>query len=103
MPALDVQLWVEGVRVKYQNFRKSTANNMVLMKSSAQPDKTKRTSLTQEGIRILRNTSLELPWHVAAGHLSRLSSQMRGSGYEEQFRLEVIHCESGDSKLVPAH
>ena len=103
MPALDVQLWVEGGRVKYQHFRKSMANNMVMMKSSAQPDKTKRTSLTQEGIRILRNTSLELPWHVAAGHLSHLSSRMRASGYEEQFRLEVIKSAvEGFNKMVEA-
>ena len=66
------------------------ANNLVMMRCSAQPEKTKRTSLTQEGIRILKNTSLELPWQVSANHLSNLSSRMKASGYSEQFRLEVI-------------
>ena len=60
MPALDVQLWVENGRVQYQHYRKPMANNLVMMRCSAQPEKTKRTSLTQEGIRVLRNISLEL-------------------------------------------
>ena len=54
------------------------------------PEKIKRTSLTQEGIRILRNTSLELAPEVAASHLTELCMRMQGAGYKEKFRLEVV-------------
>ena len=40
---------------------------------------------------------------MAAGHLSHLSSRMRASGYEEQFRLEVIKSAvEGFNKMVEA-
>ena len=66
------------------------ANSLVMMQCSAMPEKIKRTSLTQEGIRILRNNSQELPPEVAAGHLTDLCMRMRAAGYNEKFRLEVI-------------
>ena len=101
MPALDVQIWVEDGKVRYQHFRKPMANSLVMMKCSAQPEKTKRTSLTQEGIRILKNTSLELPWEVAAEHLSNFSRRMKSSGYNEKFRLEVVKSAvEGFNKMV---
>ena len=90
MPALDTQIWVEGQKVRYQHYRKSMTNNLVMMKCSALPEKLKRITLTQKGFRILKNTSLELPWQVAAGHLSNFSSRMKSSGYCQKFRLEVI-------------
>ena len=90
MPALDVQIWVVCGQVKYQHYRKLMANTMVMMKYSAHPEKTKRTSPAQEGKRILKNTSQYLPWQVLANHLSDLSKRMKASGYKEQFRMEVI-------------
>ena len=50
----------------------------------------KRTSLTQYGLRILRNTSLELSWDLKAEMLSEFSERMRDSGYSEKFRYETI-------------
>ena len=101
MPALDIQLWMEGGKVRHQHFRKAMSNNLVMMECSAQPIKTKRTTLTQEGIRILKNTSLELPWEVAASHLSNLSNRMKASGYSEVFRLQIIKSAvDGFNKMV---
>ena len=71
------------------------------MQCSAMPEKPKRTSLTQEGIRILRNTSLGLPSEVAAGHLTELCIRMKAAGYNERFRLEVVKSSmAGFSKMV---
>ena len=101
MPALDIQIWVEGKKVRHQHYRKPMANGLVMMRFSAMPEKIKRTSLTQEGIRILRNTSLELPPEVAAGHLTELCMRMKAAGYNEQFRFEVIKSSmAGFSKMV---
>ena len=54
------------------------------------PAKVKRTTLTQEVIRILRNCRLELPWEEKAAMLSEMSTRMKMSGYCEKFREEVI-------------
>ena len=90
MPALDTQLWVEGGKVLYEFFRKPMANPLVMLQCSAMPAKVKRTTLTQEVVRILKNTSRGLPWETAAGHLSEFSARMLLSGYDEQFRYEVL-------------
>ena len=101
MPALDIPIWVEGKKVRHQHYRKPMANGLVMMRFSAMPEKIKRTSLTQEGIHILRNTSLELPPEVAAGHLTQLCIRMKAAGYNEQFRLEVIKSSmAGFNKMV---
>ncbi len=90
MPALDTQLWVEGGKVLYEHYRKPMANKLVMLQWSAMPAKVKGTTLTQEAIRILKSTSRALPWATAAGHLSELSARMYASGYDEQFRHEVL-------------
>jgi hypothetical protein len=90
MPALDTQLWIEGGKVLYEFYRKPMANPLVMLKCSAMPAKVKRTTLTQEAVRILKNTSPALPWATAAGHLSDLSARMFASGYDEQFRYQVL-------------
>ena len=69
------------------------ANNLVLMERSAMPMRMKRVCLTQETIRILRNTKKELPETVKNKLLSEFSSRMRDSGYSDKMRREVI--ESG--------
>jgi len=60
------------------------------MERSAMSDRQKRVSLTQEVIRILRNTKKELPDCVKNDLLSEFSLRMMLSGYSENFRLEVI-------------
>ena len=50
----------------------------------------KRVSLTQEVIRILRNTKQDLPDETKNNFLSEFSLRMKESGYSERFRLEVI-------------
>ena len=92
---------VQSGKVMFQNYRKPMANHLMMMKNSAMPEKVKRTTLTQEGIRIMRNTSLELPWEVTADHLSDLSMRIKASGYDEKMRLEVIKSAvTGFEKMV---
>jgi hypothetical protein len=51
---------------------------------------TKRSTLTQEAVRILRNCSLSVPWSRRADLLSDLSLRLKLSGYTEHFRATVI-------------
>ena len=41
-------------------------------------------------MRILRNTSVDLPWAVKAAHLTDLSWRMKLCGYKEGFRSQVL-------------
>ena len=61
------------------------------MKSSAVPMKTKRSALTQEVKRRMRNCHENLPKDELADVLSKFSQKMRNSGYNQTFREQVIN------------
>jgi len=52
--------------------------------------KQKRTILTQEALRRLKNTSLELGHEVQCDNLSDFMLKLKDSGYCEKFRSEII-------------
>ena len=62
----------------------------VINARSAIPWRNKRTILTQEVLRILRNCSDQLPWSTICDHVSMFTARMQYSGYSEQFRAEVV-------------
>ena len=94
LPILDLQVQVQEVgvfsKLFYKYYRKPMANWQVMPAKSAMPASVKRTSLTQYGLRILRNTKLEVPWPEKAAMLSEFSARLRDSGYSQRFRQEVI-------------
>ena len=95
LPILDLQCWTkelpqENTIVYYEFYRKPMANRLLMLHQSAMPDKIKRTTLSQEVIRILRNCHPDLSWQQKLTHLNRLTERMRDSGYPERFREEVI-------------
>ena len=61
-------------------------------------DRQKRVSLTQEVIKILRNTKKELPSSVKNNLLSEF--RIKFYGFSEKFRLEVISSIMGQSAVV---
>ena len=77
-------------KLYYQYYRKQVSNWQLIPALSAMPTTIKRTALTQYGLRILRNSKLELEWETKAKMLSTFSERMRDSGYGEKFRLEII-------------
>jgi hypothetical protein len=46
--------------------------------------------MIQEAIRILKNTSMDIPWERVAEMLSDLCLRMKESGYPEKYRENVI-------------
>ena len=54
------------------------------------PDKVKRSTLKEEGVRRLRNTKREIPWSEKAEILSEFAHKMMLSGYSQRFRLEIV-------------
>ena len=94
MPILDLKCWIERQgetsKIMHEHYMKEVSSKAVTHAESALPWSTKRTVLTQEGLRILLNCSRELPWATKAKHLSHLSARMQYSGYDKKFRWEVL-------------
>ena len=69
---------------------KSMASRFVLHRQSAMSIKSKRTILTQQCLRIMLNCSEELEITIRNGHLTYFMARMQASGYDHEFRLEVL-------------
>ena len=54
LPTLDVKIWIVNGRIELDFYEKPMANNMVLHARTAQSDKNKFASLTQEVVRRLK-------------------------------------------------
>ena len=96
---LDMKVWLEEMKeggekgqviILYEYFYKEMASKAVIDARSAMPLKTKRTILTQEVIRILRNCSRRLPWTVVSGHVTDFSARMQYSGHTHEMRSQVV-------------
>ena len=94
MPTIDVKIWVEKMnnqsRILYEHYAKPMSTKAVIYARSAMAWRTKRTVLTQEALRVILNCCRELPWEVVTKHLDHFTARMQYSGYDQQFRLEVI-------------
>ena len=93
LPVLDVQVNVnqnEDNRIDFEFFQKPTKNPFVILANSALSHPQKRTILTQECLRRLRNTKVELGPDVQRKHLTNFMLTMKNSGYPEKFRREIL-------------
>ena len=91
MPVLDLKVYFnqDGI-ILHEFYEKPTKNNFVILADSALSWQSKRTILTQEALRIIRNTSVKLDSEVLNGHLSRFMLKLKDSGYPSKFRSEII-------------
>ena len=93
MPVLDVKVNVnksEQNRIDFEFFEKPTKTPRVILASSALSWSTKRTILTQECLRRLRNTKVELGPEVQKSHLDQFMLKLKNSGYNAKFRQEIL-------------
>jgi len=102
LPILDICCWIENDQVIYEHYNKPIASNLLIMQRSAMPDRVKRATITQMAIKILENTSQNVPWARRAQLLSRFSLRMKHSGYNERFRLNIFQSalKNWDKKLT---
>ena len=113
MAILDIKVWAEKPKSKtkklkkiifFEYYEKPMCSRFVLMRDSAAPMNQKRTVLTQEGIRRLKNCKIELNWEQKAKHLSELMQKMKNSGYDKEFRLEILKSSiNGHEKIIEDH
>ena len=93
MPVLDIKVNVnelENNRIDFQFFEKPTKNPKVLLAKSALNDKSKRTILTQECLRRIRNTKKELGEEVRNEHLNKFMLKLKNSGYSQTYRKQIL-------------
>ena len=60
----------------------------------------KRTILTQECLRRIRNTKIELGDEVRNIHLNRFMLKMKNSGYNETYRVQILNSALNAFKLM---
>ena len=93
MPVLDVEVSVnkdKQNKIEYEFYEKPTKNKKVLLSNSAIPSKQKRTILTQECLRRLRNTQVELGKSVQTKHLNNFMIKLKDSGYTALYRKQIL-------------
>ena len=93
LPVLDVNVNInnkEENRVDFQFFEKPTKNKRVILETSALPANQKRTILTQECLRRLLNTKIELGEEVRKEHLNNFMLKLKNSGYATKYRTEIL-------------
>ena len=94
MPVLDIKVNVnqeEDNRINFEFISNPTKNPRVILASSATSQSQKRTILTQECLRRLRNTKVELGPEVQRKHLNIFMLRLKNSGYSVKFRKEVLN------------
>ena len=95
VPILDLKCWIGKGRdgrqyVLHEHYMKKMSSRLVLHRQAAMSIRSKRTILTQQCLRIILNCSEELEDEVRNGHLSYFMARMQASGYDQEFRLEVL-------------
>ena len=91
MPILDLKAKLsQNGKVIHQFYEKKTKNRRVILASSALSWSQKRTILTQEALRRLKNTSSEMGVEAQNLHLSDFMLKLKDSGYDEKFRKEIV-------------
>ena len=91
MPILDLKVQMAGDKtVNYQWYKKSMATSYSILNRSAMPMATKRITLVQRGVTMLRNTRQELHNKLRVSLMEQLADTMMISGYPEDFRRGVI-------------
>ena len=87
MPILDLQVQMAPDNtLNFKWFKKPMATDFAILNRSAMPAATKRITLVQMGVTMLRNTRRELHVDLRVPLMERLAETMMVSGYPEDFR-----------------
>ena len=92
IPMLDMEVGINQVGQDTRKFYSKPMNTpFTILSRSAHSWQIKRSTLTQEGVRRLLNTSPDAPATVKNQILSDWDLKMNRSGYDQTFRSNVIH------------
>ena len=86
----DFEAWVVNNKVFYSFFQKPMARKTVINKKSALSEKTKVTTLSQDLIRRMKNTSEDLPISERIAIIDEYTTQLFASGYSQDQTRKII-------------
>jgi hypothetical protein len=89
-PGLDMSMYMSDNRVMFTFYSKPMATTYVIPARSAHTERTKRSTLTQEGVRRLLCVSPDLSENVRARVMTEFDPKMRHSGYLKGFRWNIL-------------
>ena len=91
MSILDLEVQMTSDKtINYRWFKKPMATDYSILNRSAMPAATKRITLVQKGVTMLRNTRRELHHQLRVPLMEQLAETMMVSGYPEDYRRGVI-------------
>jgi hypothetical protein len=90
MPMLDTQVGVRGNQVYFEFYEKAVNTPYCIPERSAHSWRIKRSSLVQEGVRRMLNTSRNTSALTRKDIMERWDKKLRYSGYKSRFREQVI-------------
>ena len=93
IPVLDVQANINKQkqnRLDFEFFEKPSKHKLVILSNSAISSSQKRTILTQECLRRMRNTKIELGNDVQIRYLNEFMVKMKNSGYDAIYRKQIL-------------
>ena len=93
LPILDVKASInkkENNRVDFEFYDKPTKQKLVILCNSAIPASQKRTILTQECLRRMRNTKIELGEDIQIKYLNEFMLKLKNSGYSVEYRKKIL-------------
>ena len=103
LPILDLQCWVNDRVIFHMYYEKPMASRYFIKEASAMSSNTKWSSLSQEIIRRMKNTSWRVPHTVREDILTDCMRKLQRSGYPELFRRDcLIKGLEGYTKMVKA-
>ena len=98
LPVLDLKTWIEEVeigdtkehRVLHEFYMKEVSSKAVIHREAALSMKDKRTILTQECIRVIKNCHELAGRRTLEDHLTHYMARMQAAGYDQSFRAQVL-------------
>ena len=98
LPVLDLKTWVEKVEIEgeekhqilHQFYMKEVSSKAVIHRNAALSIKNKRTILTQECIRVIRNCHNLIGEQKRAEHLTYYMKRLQVAGYDKSFRAQIL-------------
>ena len=98
LPVLDLKTWVEKVEIEgeekhqilHEFYMKEVSSRAVIHRNAALSMKNKRTILTQECIRVIRNCHSLIGEQKRAEHLTYYMKRLQVAGYDKSFRAQIL-------------
>ena len=90
LPVLDLGLYIVNNQVIHRFYKKPMSSPFQIHYRSAIANRTKRETLLQEGIQILRNSGTDASHLERTNELSKLMNSLRISGYDQAYRYHIL-------------